>query len=94
MHTLSRNDRLNKRKGKFGSGWRKPRKDGNLKLHIFAKERWLVFPPGDNLPQAFFSEEKAINIANAIASKSMCNIEMEHQILNDSGEWVSSPDSE
>ncbi len=94
MARLTRRERLNKRKGKMGSGWGESRKHRRLSEHIFANERWLVVPPLDGKPMAFFSEHHAMHVATAVAGETKMNVEVTQQILNDEGEWVEAPDND
>ncbi len=43
---------------------------------------------------AFLSEEKATYVATAMAGNLNASIEIDHQVKNDQGEWVSKPDEE
>jgi hypothetical protein len=43
---------------------------------------------------AFLSEKRANEIATAIANNHSLSVEIDHQIMNDNGEWVSSPEEE
>jgi hypothetical protein len=88
MHKLTRSQRLNKRRGK-GKGWNK--KSGNPSPHIFATEKWVVTPPIGN-PMSVSTEAKAMHIASAIAREIKTGVEVDHQRLNDEGDWVSVED--
>jgi hypothetical protein len=90
MTKMARRDRLNKRKGKMGKGWGESRKHRRApSSHIFATERWVVIPPMERPPQAFFTEEGALLRAAKIAAKSGMNVEVDHQKMDENGEWVS-----
>lgn len=89
MHKLSKVERENKRRGKFHSNWRSKRNKA-LSKHILSTERWLLIVPIENsLPRAYLSEKKANHVASSIAGKLNINVEIDHQTLNDKGEWVS-----
>jgi hypothetical protein len=90
MHSLTRKERANKKKGRMGSGWGK-RKNKSPSKYIFARDRWLVVPPED-LKQgamAFLSEEHAVRVATSIANNHNISVEIDHQVMNEKGDWVS-----
>lgn len=100
---LTRRQKLDKRKGRMGHGWGKARRDDNgspryskPSPHIFATERWVVTPPA-NIKQrvmAFLSEKRATEVAIGIANNHDMGVEIDHQVMNENGEWVSAPDEE
>ena len=91
----TRRERLNKRKGRMGAGWGSSMKHHRrISPHIFSKDRWIVTVPSSDkqLPMAFLSENRAVQTATAIANKHSLSVEIDHQVLNDNGEWISAPD--
>ncbi len=79
----------------MGSGWGESAKHRSPSPHIFSRDRWVVTVPGSNQgPMAFLSEKRANEIATAIANNHSLSVEIDHQIMNDNGEWVSSPEEE
>lgn len=89
---LTRRERLNKDKGKYGKGWRKSR-NGYPSKDIFANDRWVVIPPAsaERGSMAFTNEDKAIKMATVIASELRMDVVVEHQIKKD-GEWIEAPE--
>lgn len=56
--------------------------------HIFATERWTLTLQ-ERLPQAYLSEKRAMEVAGRIALVTRSNVEIDHQRLSPSGDWVS-----
>jgi hypothetical protein len=88
MHTLTRRERIQRRKGLRGKGWGLSRKHRRPSPHIFHTQKWVVIPSVGNA-MAFLTEHKALHVAAAIARETKENVEVDHQQLNEAGEWVS-----
>lgn len=73
---------------KRGMGQKK-KANRSISPHVLTNERWVVTVPGTTQkPLTFLSEEKATQVASAMARESNLNVEIDHQTFNGS-EWVS-----
>lgn len=89
MKSLSHKKKMAKRKGIMGKGYGKSKKHTKPNPYIFSKERWVVIPPGEAPTLAFFNEEKALKRAATLATLTGLSVEVDHEVLDDKGNWIS-----
>jgi len=89
MHKLTRKEKINKRKGRLGFGWRKNLRNRKTSQHVFSEDRWIVEPPAgsNSKTMAFLTEEKAVYFAENIANNCGSNVNVYQQKLDSNGNW-------